>query len=206
MAAIPPFHLLAESRGKVFLRIKEAISDGLYSLDIVKSIKKEEQTFLHRRWRRFVQNHTSFGICTKEAILPSFDLWIKRTTGSLSFRITQFLTAHGSFGTFLYRIGKRVSSVCLHCDLGDEDSPEHTLFGCHCWTEERRALMDILGPVSSLADIVAEMLSDQTKWSAVCAFANAVLLVKEEYEREMEGSLVKPRSPGIRDWDSDLDQ
>lgn len=127
LAAIPPLHLLAEARGNTFLRIKQTVLDGSYSVDLAASIKYEELGFTHRKWKRYIQNHSVYDCYTLEAILPHFDLWIKRNFGYLNYRLTQFLTSHGSFGTFLHKIGKRASPVCLHCNSGDVDSPEHTL-------------------------------------------------------------------------------
>lgn len=56
-----------------------------------------------------------------------------------------------------------------------------------------------------MTEIVGEMLHSQDKWSAVCVFANSVLLAKEAYEREIGRTLVDPHPLGLLDWDSDAE-
>lgn len=143
---------------------------------------------------------------TSGVILPFFDQWTRRKFRHLNYHLTQFFTSHGCFGAFLFKIGKRNSPECLHCSSGAIDTPEHTLFVCDAWIVERRKLLDSLGVVLSLMDIVGKMLHSQEKWSAVCIFATSVLLAKEELERNIERlGDYSPRT-GLLDWDSDIDQ
>lgn len=202
LAAIPPIHLLAETRGNTFLRIRQTIRDGSFSKELVTIIKNEEFNYLHNKWRRYVQNHSSFGRHTIEAVLPSFEKWTKRRFGYLNYHLTQFLTVHGCFGSFLCKIGKRYDPKCWHCDSGENDTPAHTLFYCQNWIEERRVLMNSLGEVSSMAEMVKAMLTSQEKWSAACIFADLVLTAKERAAERSELSL---NHPGLQDWDSDCE-
>ena len=49
----------------------------------------------------------------------------------------QFLTDHGSFRTYLRRIGKVQEETCKY--YGGIDAPEH-LLGCARWEKERREI------------------------------------------------------------------
>lgn len=49
--------------------------------------------------------------------------------------MTQYLTGHGNFATYLYRFGKRGSPLCVAC--GVDDSPGHVLYDCHKYQQQR---------------------------------------------------------------------
>jgi len=52
------------------------------------------------------------------------------------------LTGHGCFQSYFYKRARAISPTCLQC-RGGEDTVEHTLFECYCWT----AIQDIIcGP------------------------------------------------------------
>lgn len=206
LADIPPLHLMAEARGNSYLRIMQTVADGFYSADLADGIKNEERDYMYRKWRRYIQNHSLYGAHTTRAILPFFDQWTRRKFGHLNYYLTQFFTSHGCFGAFLFKIGKRNSPLCLHCNLGVTDSPEHTLFVCDAWTIERRGLLDALGAVTSLAELVGRMLHSQDKWTAACYFAKSVLMAKGESVRGMESAGSNSPLPGLQDWDSDIEQ
>lgn len=44
------------------------------------------------------------GVWTREGIVPNFELWVSCRHNVCSYRTTQLLTGHGSFGNFLFRI------------------------------------------------------------------------------------------------------
>lgn len=205
LASIPPFHLLA--RGLSFLRIKETRADGTFCEELSNRIKNEEKSFMEARWRRHLDGPNLYGRFTIAAIIPNFEGWISRGFGLLNFHLTQLLTSHGCFESFLFKIGRRSSPVCPYCSSLSTDSPMHTLIGCSAWCEERRLMTEAIGPLTSLADLIAKMLESQENWSAVSVFADAVLLAKELQEREVESldADLVPSLVGIQDWDSDLD-
>ena len=49
----------------------------------------------------------------------------------------QVLTGHGSFGTYLKRIGKIELSAYWYCEEGVEENVEHTIFECDKWARVR---------------------------------------------------------------------
>ncbi|XP_076301802.1 uncharacterized protein LOC143219879 [Lasioglossum baleicum] len=73
------------------------------------------------------------------SLIPEIEPWVNRKHGSLNFYLTQALTGHGVFNSFRHRIGKAVNDRCWY-HPETEDSPEHTLFHCEEWEEERAML------------------------------------------------------------------
>ncbi|KMQ87993.1 reverse transcriptase [Lasius niger] len=112
--------------------------------------------------------------------------------------MSQLLTGHGSFGHFLFRIGKRDDESCPHCD-NYSDTPEHTLGVCPAWAEMRASLISKIGPVEgealTLRFVVGAILKSKENWSAFSQFAASVIKRKEENERNRDRRLPSPRSP-----------
>ena len=50
-----------------------------------------------------------------------------RTNDEINFHMTEFLSGHGGFGEYLFRIGRADSPLCPEC-IGKIESPEHVLF------------------------------------------------------------------------------
>jgi hypothetical protein len=110
--------------------------------------------------------------------------WCSRKHGDLNFRLTQLLSGHGCFGSFLHRIGKEATEACWHCD-SDKDDAEHTLLLCPAWAAQRESLMTTVGANRLDVDmVVPSMLQNEETWQAWGAFASGVLGTKEEAERE----------------------
>ena len=70
--------------------------------------------------------------------------WIERAHGALTYRITQLLTGHRVFESYLYRIGHRGSPVSLFCRAAN-DTAVHTLLFCPAWAEQRMGLLPLVG-------------------------------------------------------------
>uniref|UniRef100_A0A8D8R397 Reverse transcriptase zinc-binding domain-containing protein n=2 Tax=Cacopsylla melanoneura TaxID=428564 RepID=A0A8D8R397_9HEMI len=69
-------------------------------------------------------------------LIKDIEPWVKRNHGDLTYRMTQALTGHGCFGTFLKRIRKVSVDTCKYCP--ETDTPEHTVFQCVRFDVERR--------------------------------------------------------------------
>ncbi|XP_070162536.1 uncharacterized protein [Polyergus mexicanus] len=104
----------------------------------------------------------------------------------MAFHLTQLLTGHGCFGTYLYRINKVASPLCEHCEEDLEDSAKHTLRECRTWQTEREALQTAVGADLSLGTVIREICRDHSAWTAMTLFAKTVMLAKEESERRRQ--------------------
>lgn len=123
LARIPPLHLMARERQRVFMRLRDLKDSCEWSKDAVKNIRKEEALLLKRQWSLYLQRTNAAGKHTREAILPCFNAWLERRHGGMCFRLTQVLTGHGCFAFYLHRIGKEESPNCNHCNEGMVNTP-----------------------------------------------------------------------------------
>ncbi|XP_050562634.1 uncharacterized protein LOC126912767 [Spodoptera frugiperda] len=133
------------------------------------------------------------GLAVIAAVSPLFEEWLERRHGVLTYRLTQVLTGHGSFGRFLFRIRREETPGCRHCVDHPEDTVEHTVAVCPAWAEHRRVLRDVIGDGDlSRPALVQAMVRSEREWDAVSSFCEAVMLAKEEAERVRERSSSRP--------------
>lgn len=130
-----------------------------------------------KRWKR----QTGVAAWTKR-LIRNLEEWHFRGWGQVNYHITQFMTGHGSFGTFLKRIGRVVEDQCVHCGEGPDD-PEHTFFLCPRWGEKRWEMNTRLEEEATVENVVSQMVKSREAWAAVERFVGAVLRKKEEAER-----------------------
>lgn len=124
-----------------------------------------------QRWARAQQ-----GSWTRR-LIPSLEQWLDRKHGEVDFFLTQVLTGHGSFGTYLCRIRKRPTARCIYCEGDIEDTSEHTVFKCPKWEVERGRCWAVIGN-STPETIIERMLESDDNWLAVKDFARTVILAK----------------------------
>uniref|UniRef100_A0A2H1V8B9 SFRICE_038226 n=1 Tax=Spodoptera frugiperda TaxID=7108 RepID=A0A2H1V8B9_SPOFR len=117
--------------------------------------------------------------------------------GVLTYRLTQVLTGHGSFGRFLFLIGREETAGCHLCEDRPEDTVEHTMAVCSAWAEHRQVLRDVVsdGDLSRPA-LVQAMVRSEREWDAVSSFCEAVMLAKEEAGRPSRETLRASRIAG----------
>ncbi|XP_015365229.1 PREDICTED: uncharacterized protein LOC107162732 [Diuraphis noxia] len=70
--------------------------------------------------------------------IPSIGRWLGRMVPlvPLTFHMSQAVTGHGCFQSYLYRRARVASPMCLQC-RGGEDTVEHALFECYYWNALR---------------------------------------------------------------------
>jgi hypothetical protein len=146
------------------------------------------------RWRQRLER-PSAGFRTIEAVRPVLHDWVERRSGVLSFHLTQVLTGHGCFGSFLHKILQREPTPeCHECGAG-VDSAQHTLAECSAWTEQRARLVAVVGHDLSLPAVVEAMVGGDRSWKAMASFCEDVMAQKEAAERERE---INPASQPMR--------
>lgn len=110
------------------------------------------------------------------------------------------MTGHGSFGHFLWRIGKKETPGCNHC-ADEDDTSEHTLTSCPVWRESRARLLQRLQvdrPVIITLDFIINIiLVKETYWLSFAEFCAQILVAKEEEERIRERERSTALSPAI---------
>lgn len=188
LARTPPWLYMAEMYTNMYYRVKELKDNDDWSLDQEKRIKNEERNNMLQKWRETLEKPKLPGEKLRKAIAAAFGPWINRSFGGIQFHLTQLLTNHGCFGKFLYRIRKTDTMQCMHCidDTINIDTAEHTLFDCSGWEQERDEMKRVIGEVNTLEEIIDRICKSKENWLAICKFAENVMKVKEENEREKE--------------------
>ena len=166
IAGVIPIALLAEERRRIFLRRNEP--DGAVAArdERLRTLDEWQQSWegvLHGRW-------------TKQ-LIGDLRPWINRKHGETDFYLTQLLSGHGYFQSYLHKIGKSRSSDCLFC-VGERDDACHIFFFCRRWDRQRRDLREKIGELSP-DGLVGEMLKTSDNWNCVTHYARAILTVKK---------------------------
>ena len=116
-------------------------------------------------------------------LIRRLDTWLNREQGEVNYYLTQMLTGHGQFRSYLHKMGKVADPGCVHC--GDlRDDPLHTFFQCKAWEEDRSQLEAGLGDIAP-DNIVSCMLRGRDEWSRVASFVETILRRKKAVEEEM---------------------
>lgn len=90
----------------------------------------------------------------RKAIEDCFQEWIERKHGGMNYYLTQILTGHGCFNSFLRRINKAESEICSHCEEGRVDKVEHTLSRCEEWNIQRECMKERLACEVNLTNVL----------------------------------------------------
>ncbi|KAI5723445.1 hypothetical protein M8J76_006122 [Diaphorina citri] len=118
---------------------------------------------------------TTKGVWTR-TLIPEIKPWIGRKHGQLTFEITQFLSGHGKFGSYLKRFKIIADDGCASCQTAD--TPEHTFFECRNFTTERRTLEEALGSAFRTTNAVQHMLESESKWDLVENYVRKIITIK----------------------------
>lgn len=200
LAKIPPLHITARCRKRVFKGVSALKARGDWSRDAAAAIRDTEQLVLYYEWAEYLRNPSLWGKRTVEAIYPHLIEWIERRHLCVNYYMSQLLTGHGSFGHYLLRIGKREDESCPHCDC-DADTVEHTLGACPAWDDTRTRLINKIdlnseeGGLLTLRFVVGKILESGENWSAFSDFAATFIKAKEKAERNRERLSPGPHPP-----------
>lgn len=134
-------------------------------------------------------------------IIPNIRAWLQRPGGDIDHFLTQIITGHGNFQTYLHKIGKAPSNLCLHCEQDVPDDPAHTLLICPKWEDARSSAISgavdssssdrsnhsdeppITLPRDGIKEFVAFITSSVGAWKLGAAVAGAVLRAKSDLNR-----------------------
>ncbi|XP_011861152.1 PREDICTED: uncharacterized protein LOC105558198 [Vollenhovia emeryi] len=187
LVRVPPVEFLLTARERLYEKGSAARAAGAWTREAAEEARAEISEQTRAEWREHLGKLNVAGARTREAILPVFEEWMNRGYGKVTFRITQLLTGHGCFGTYLRRIGK---AVCPYCweegGEGEIDSAEHTIADCRTWSAERAELTTVIGEDLSLRGVVQQMVETREKWAAFSLFVERVMRSKEEAERRRQ--------------------
>ncbi|KAL1487808.1 hypothetical protein ABEB36_015563 [Hypothenemus hampei] len=147
IAKIPPIALQIKERKRVYER------NGLNRKIL------REQTL--DSWNEEWNNYNGWA----KTFIKDVKLWTKKEWTNTNYFLTQALTGHGVFGTYLERIGKQQDAECWYCACR-EDSPEHTIFICPEWDGLRLETENkIKGKITK--ENISELLTNNRKYGTL---------------------------------------
>ena len=109
---------------------------------------------------------------------------MEREHGEVEFYLSQALTGHGCYYSYLERTGKREDDECVFC--GEADTAEHTIFYCSRWTEERGQLLEQDGERLLPETLVESMLLSPQRWQEIQRVIVSILSQKAEEQKTLQ--------------------
>ncbi|XP_070075677.1 uncharacterized protein [Drosophila takahashii] len=120
----------------------------------------------------------------------SIEAWVNRKQGQVDYYLTQELSGHGCFRSYLKQYGHETEDGCPECGSGIAEDAQHVLFECHRFNHEGQVLEEITGTEVQPETHVPLMIGNQRTWEAATAFAVSVLRTLRLLERERRGAAV----------------
>ncbi|CAB0041371.1 unnamed protein product [Trichogramma brassicae] len=159
LASIPPLTLLIDERSRLYSRRLESVG----SEERAKTIEEWQAQWTRSRKGRWTHR-----------LIPNITPWIERRHGEVDYHLTQLLTGHGCFRSYLCWSNNDTSDLCPVCPAAVEDV-EHVAFRCPRFTEEREVLHRLFGGPLEPEMLVGFMLETESNWLAVSTFAHSVM-------------------------------
>jgi len=103
----------------------------------------------------------SSGALVRDALTPVLPEWLEGVCGGFTFRATQLVTGHSSFGAYLQDWSGRDPRLPAL-----RDSAWHTLGECPEWASERDCLRGVFGRDLRVASVLRAAASSPNKWGA----------------------------------------
>jgi hypothetical protein len=163
-AGTPPIDLLARERNEIH---KKGVKK-----------RKEEREKTYKKWQER-WDRSKEGARTRNLIL-SIKEWIENGATGVDHYTSQFLTGHGSFGSYLQRIKKIDRAECAYC-AEEEDTPEH-LLTCPRWKDEMGNLQNVLGEELTADNFRRQVVKG--KWMEISKTIKKIMKIKTTEEQK----------------------
>lgn len=167
VAGIPPIDLQAQERKYMYQQGKNGN---------IKDARRRTMILWQERW----SNNFLKAQWTKQ-LIPDLTKWMECEHRRTDYYLTQALTGHGVFGTYVYRIGKAKGDECAYC--GDPDTAAHTIFSCKRWKQLRERAGNKLGKEITANNLVDSMIESRQNWEELHQMIRQIMKIKEAEER-----------------------
>lgn len=119
-------------------------------------------------------------------IIGNLDAWMSRNHGQVSYHLTQFLSGHGCFGSYLHRFKLLDSDNCAQCGHSPDD-PEHAILRCDAWENWRRQTCAELG-IEELCveNFIPLMMASKGNWQGMMNLVTKIMSTRELEERRRQ--------------------
>lgn len=159
------------------LPIKLSVEERVVIYERGKGYKIEARNEAIQKWQTMWDNYEGW---TKIFIRNVKD-WLQRKWGETNYYLTQALTGHGVFGTYLHRIGKAENDRCWYCE--ERDTAQHTIFECIKWVEERRVACERCGIGITRENIAELIMRSEESWNIITGMMESIMKNKNIEER-----------------------
>lgn len=112
---------------------------------------------------------------------------MNRKHGDIDYFITQVLTGHGCFNSYLCKIKKLDSPQCSLCGAESDDA-KHTLFECDAFENWRRQLEGEISSELNPENIIDKILEEESKWEMISSYIRRVMTTKCDEERRRQAT------------------
>lgn len=103
-------------------------------------------------------------------LIPQIKRWTTRTHGELTSELTQILSGHGNFGTFLKMTKRKSCNLCPYCNT--QETVRHQTMFCPRFDKERTTAG--LQAETDPRKIVTKMLTSSEAWNSVEQLARTI--------------------------------
>ena len=176
ISSMPPVKYLAAERSKLHIDRRQSLIDGTRQhhrqhirLSSIEDWQQEWTNSAKGRWTH--------------KLIPSILKWTSRKHGETDFYLTQLLSGHGCFRSYLFKYKLDNSPNCPSCMNTIEDA-EHVFFMCDRFLNERTALSIMLGSWPTVNNILNLMLENEPNWIAVREYASTIIKALRNAEKQ----------------------
>lgn len=139
----------------------------------VKGVRQLARNTTLEHWQREWDNSAN-GRWTHR-LIPDINVWVNRKHGETNFYLVQVLSGHGCFRQYLHRFGHASSPNCPECEIAAE-TPEHVIFDCRRFEEERANLAAACDGDIRPENLVANMCKNESTWNEACSCITQIVL------------------------------
>lgn len=118
------------------------------------------------------------------SLIEQIQPWYDRPHGDLNYHITQVLTGHGQFQSYMLKIGKATIDTCVLCSSGEADGVEHTVRHCGALADTRNDPAFANVADMSVKSVVEYMMGSADGWDTGATFLTTIMKKKEQMEME----------------------
>ena len=169
IAGVPPIDLLARERRELYITGQG--HEKRVRVDVRNRIIDVWQV----RWEK-----ETVGSWTRK-LIPDIRKWVCCEFRKTGYFFTQFLSGHGAYGTYTFRINKTQHDRCGVCD--NTDSPAHAIFDCERWATQRSALEDSLNVRLQIKNFIPLMVINKQNFNKVYQYVEEIMVIKEAEDR-----------------------
>ena len=106
----------------------------------------------------------------------------------MNYDLTQFLSGHGGYRSYLYRFKLDSSPRCPECPNEDETA-EHVVFKCPRFNNIRREIEAFIGETLSVTNVITVMLQSESYWNALNHYISNVHNTLQMAERSRKAEM-----------------